>query len=109
MTTRCVITGCALIDPNQARWCWGDLHKVSPEGAPRDMPTWVFNAVMSHADHDEQDEKAGETKWHYGTVPKPEVKALILGPTMGLWDKRGIIVIPFADAVLNQPAKEYLK
>lgn len=85
---RCLITGCELIDPDQGKWCHGDLWV---EGG-----CYVHNAVLVD----------GEAAWKYDEPPTG-TKAVIVC-TDDYFERRGVIVVEILDAELNALAREYI-
>jgi O-acetylhomoserine/O-acetylserine sulfhydrylase-like pyridoxal-dependent enzyme len=93
--SRCIITGCDLVDITECRWVHGDLHTVGG--------VWVFNACL---------DSKGEAAWS-GKIPpgSPYAKALHIWDNVvdSYFERRGVIVLNPAACRLNSAAQEYLK
>lgn len=86
--SRCIITGCELVIYG-GKWCHGDLHEV--DGA------FVFNACL---------QLDGSTNWQYGNFPGED--RLVLRVDGDYFERRGVIVVAKADALLNARAAKYV-
>jgi len=83
---RCIKTGCILIDQNQSKQVYGDLHQINGD-------TYIFNACL---------DKHGETNWDSGIeCNSPAVY------TDHYFERRGVIVFSAQDAVYNQALEDY--
>jgi len=87
----CLITGCALVDEDERRTVWGDLHTYGQ--------TYVFNAVL---------QGRGETAWQYDAMPHDGMRQLIITPGSLYFERRGVIVVPLDSARLNPAAFTYV-
>lgn len=98
---RCVITGCALVSPQEEFCVWGDLHEVGS--------TWVFNGVVNQRDG-ETGNLIGEAHRQYRSPPPDAIKQLVIhdSTVVPYFERRGVFVIAKSLASLNQAAKEYL-
>lgn len=81
----CLITGCALIDPDGAA-IWGDLYQLAD--------CYVFNAVLRN----------GEASRSYELRPDGRIITIV----GDFFERRGVFVIPLTCAVLNQVASLFI-
>lgn len=85
MKTKCLITGCYLVDGSNQSHVYGDLHSIGE--------SYVFNAC---------------NQMNYGVLD-PNARALIINPMADFFHRRDVYVVPMASAQLNPAAKEFLK
>jgi len=87
--SRCLITGCELIVHGQ-KWCHGDLHLCGG--------CYVFNACLYGMPRD--------TAWAYKDFPGED--RMILRVNGDYFERRGVIVVPIPESLLNAKAQAYL-
>jgi hypothetical protein len=92
----CIITGCWLVDPQQERRVWGDLHTLGD--------SYIFVAVG---------EVGKGPGWiHSGDIAPNEVGLeLILSenlPNSAYFERERLILVSKAWAKLNEVAREYV-
>lgn len=98
--TKCLITGCNLVDDAGGRWCHGDLHEVGD--------CYVFNACLIQEDSLPEEQVKGETAWNYeGGTPEGS-KLLVLLLYAQPFERRGVIVVHKAQTFFNKAAADYL-
>mgnify|MGYP000544189706 CR=1 FL=1 len=90
----CIITGCALLDTEQERWLWGDLHLVGG--------VWVFNGCQ----------RSCEAAWTYQHAkqlsPAQHILILRKGDEGVFFERRGVAIIAPTAAYLNPAARDYV-
>jgi len=89
----CVITGCALMRPENEAYSWGDLHVQGDQ--------YIFNAVQSND---------GEA-FHFDDLDErlKTAKRVSPGPGDEVFERRGVVIFPAESAVCNELAVEYMK
>lgn len=99
MSQSCLITGCALYIPAEAKVLWGDLHVFNNQ--------YVFNGVL---------DRNQQAQWQYiardlqpDEVSAASTKTLTLQEGSDYFEKRGVVVLPQASATLNPAAQAYLR
>ena len=88
--SRCVITGCDLVDGSAGRWVHGDLHE---EGE-----CWIFTACCAD----------GAPAWRDTAYQNIKGKYIIIIGNDYYFESRGVIVLPKDRSVLSQAAHEYI-
>lgn len=88
--SKCLITGCKIIDTLRGKYAHGDLHQ---EGE-----CYVFRACLN------TDQKVN---WHHGDLPHPD-KALLVDGSHNYFEADGVIVVATECATLNEAASEYI-
>jgi hypothetical protein len=86
MTMNCVITGCALIDPAQNRWTWGDLYEESD--------CYIHYCIQQH--------------WEQQMLPPTGCKAVHINDNKIIFERKGVVVIEKSRCFLNSQASECL-
>lgn len=83
----CIITGCEFM--SAGGYVHGDLHQLGD--------VYIFNAATG---------AQGNMEWAYGP---PHKGAKVLWDSCGMYfERRGVIIIAKAGAILNQAAQDYL-
>lgn len=99
MSQSCLLTGCALLIPAEAKTLWGDLHVFNDQ--------YVFNGVL---------DRNGQAQWNHMpwapdefTADDASTKTIVLLSGADYFETRGVIVFPQVSAKLNPAAQAYLK
>lgn len=88
---QCIITGCALVCPNEGKWAWGDLHRLGT--------ALVFRSVVC---------QRGKTAWSYELKDCDFNDKAVQVDSNAIFDRAGVVVFMEADAKLNLPATVHL-
>lgn len=87
----CLITGC--VATNGVEWVGGDLHQIGN--------CYAFNACIGL-----NKEAAWSTREDFAHYSEKEIDFSMAN---GYWERRGTLIAPVSECVLNDAAKEYIK
>lgn len=91
--SKCIITGCALVDQAQSRWAWGDLFEEGPEGEV------VVHNASNIADSGEK-----PVYWSYDPIPN-SARCTVYITINEFFEKRGVSVVKASGVQFNDAAR----